>query len=66
MCAKKLPALIGNVHVYNQGIVTFSNIIVFYNTFAVTVMEMSHNMRFPTIWYVRPAKAQTSLRIRAD
>ena len=23
-------------------------------------------MRFPTIWYVRPAKAQTSLRIRAD
>ena len=23
-------------------------------------------MRFPTMWYVRPAKAQTSLRIRAD
>ena len=22
-------------------------------------------MRFPTMWYVRPAKAQTSLRIRA-
>ena len=21
-------------------------------------------MRFPTMWYVRPAKAQTSLRIR--
>ena len=27
---------------------------------------MSHDMRFPTMWYVRPAKAQTSLRIRAD
>ena len=22
-------------------------------------------MRFPTMWYVRPAKAQTSLRIHA-
>ena len=28
--------------------------------------KMSQCMRFPTIWYVRPAKAQTSLRIRAD
>ena len=26
---------------------------------------MSQCMRFPTMWYVRPAKAQTSLRIRA-
>ena len=26
---------------------------------------MSRNMRFPTMQYVRPAKAQTSLRIRA-
>ena len=25
--------------------------------------QMSHDMRFPTMWYVRPAKAQTSLRI---
>ena len=24
----------------------------------------SRDMRFPTMWYVRPAKAQTSLRIR--
>ena len=28
--------------------------------------QMSSDMRFPTMWYVRPAKAQTSLRIRAD
>ena len=26
----------------------------------------SHGMRFPTMWHVRPAKAQTSLRIRTD
>ena len=26
---------------------------------------MSREMRFPTMWYVRPAKAQTNLRIRA-
>ena len=25
--------------------------------------NMSRDMRFPTMWYVRPAKAQTSLRI---
>ena len=27
-------------------------------------LQMSRDMRFPTMWYVRPAKAQTSLRIR--
>ena len=27
--------------------------------------HMSHGMGFPKKWYVRPAKAQTSLRIRA-
>ena len=30
-----------------------------------TYLDMSHDMRFPTMWYVRPAKAQFSLRIRA-
>ena len=34
--------------------------------FSLCLLYMSHGMRFPTIWYVRPAKAQTSLRIRAD
>ena len=28
-------------------------------------VHMSRNMRFPTMWYVRPAKAQTSLHISA-
>ena len=28
--------------------------------------HQSRGMRFQTMWYVRPAKAQTSLRIRAD
>ena len=27
--------------------------------------NMSRDIRFPTMWSVRPAKAQTSLRIRA-
>ena len=27
--------------------------------------ELNRDMRFPTMWYVRPEKAQTSLRIRA-
>ena len=27
--------------------------------------HMSHDMRFPTMWYVQPAKTQTSLRIPA-
>ena len=26
---------------------------------------LSRDMRFPTMWYVRPAKPQISLRIRA-
>ena len=27
--------------------------------------EISPDMRFPTMWYVRPEKSQTGLRIRA-
>ena len=27
---------------------------------------MSGDMRFPTMWYVQPAKAQTSMRVHAD
>ena len=30
-----------------------------------TVYNVSQCMRFPTMWYVRPAKPQISLRIRA-
>ena len=29
------------------------------------VAHLSRDMRFPTMWYVRPAKAKTSLRICA-
>ena len=28
-------------------------------------IKMSRDMRFPTMWYVQTAKAQTSLRTRA-
>ena len=31
----------------------------------INILYMSRDMRFPTMWNVRPAKAQTSLRIRA-
>ena len=31
----------------------------------VLIVYVSHDMRFPTMWYARPAKAQTSLRICA-
>ena len=31
----------------------------------VSAYKMCHNMRFPTMWFVWPAKAQISLRICA-
>ena len=31
----------------------------------ILLSVMIHVMRFPTMWYVRPDKAQISLRIRA-
>ena len=33
------------------------------HNYAIT--QLIRDMRFPTMWYVRPAKAQTSLRICA-
>ena len=45
----------------NNGIIHDS---VCLKTFSCKV-QMNRNMGFPTTWYVRPAKAQTSLRIRA-
>ena len=32
---------------------------------ALLYTHMSRAMRFPTMWYVQPAKTQTSLNIRA-
>ena len=34
-------------------------------TSCLNVRDLSQCMRFPTIWYLRPAKPQISLRIRA-
>ena len=42
--------------------------LILWNTFTVTInlgKKLSRNMKFPTMWYVWPAKAQTSLHIRA-
>ena len=33
--------------------------------YSTELVDISHDMRFPTMWYVRPAKPQTSLGIRA-
>ena len=33
--------------------------------FKETAAYMSRNLIFPTMWYLRPAKSQISLRIRA-
>ena len=46
----------------------FCNDVQYFNTLYTLKsfnIKMSRNMRFPTMWYVRPAKAQTGLRIRA-
>ena len=32
----------------------------------INLNNLSRDMRFPTMWYVRSAKSQTSLRIRED
>ena len=34
-------------------------------TYSIGKNHMSRGMGFPTMWYVRPAKPQTSLHIRA-
>ena len=48
--------------------VNFQECSIFFNLtlFGVGILKnMSHDMRFPTMRYVRPAKAHTSLRIPA-
>ena len=37
----------------------------YFKQFESRSQQTSRNMRIPTMWYVRPAKAQISLRIRA-
>ena len=39
--------------------------ILYYSCSIYTHAYMSRDMRFPTMWYVRPSKPQISLRIRA-
>ena len=36
-----------------------------FSHFNTSDQQMSRNMIFPTMWYMRPAKPQISLRIRA-
>ena len=53
------------ITIYYDG-ATFKRIDPFMALIYIYIYHMSRGMRFPTIWYVRPAKAQTSLRIQAD
>ena len=48
-----------------HGFGTLNALIQGYYPFIALIIIMSRDMRFPTMWYVQPAKAQTSLRIRA-
>ena len=35
-----------------------------YDNLSLTTENMNQDMRFPTMWYVRPVKPQISLRLR--
>ena len=58
--ALRVPNCLSVVTIFTEtgGLVTYSCMI------GVST-KLSHDMRFPTMWYVRPAKPQTSMRIRA-
>ena len=55
------------IHVHITGNVLFLIRLITIILITVDVqVNLGRGMRFPTMWYVRPTKAQTSLRIRAD
>ena len=54
----------GNPSEYKGLSLLFVVALIVCRDFAFDPLLMSRDMRFPTMWYVRPAKAQTSLRIR--
>ena len=47
------------------GILTLRRAILEWYRFLLCAEHMSQCMRFPTMWFMRPAKPQISLRIRA-
>ena len=50
-------------HCLEDSLITDIQRLCFY--FLIKQNQMSRGMTFPTMWYVRPAKPQISLRIRA-
>ena len=44
-------------HMWLRGLVSALNVLMQQN-------QISSDMKFPMMWYMRPAKAETSLRIR--
>ena len=51
---------------YNWQLYFYTLVKIWHSMHPIKLICMSRDMRFPTMWYVWPAKAQTSLRIRAD
>ena len=49
----------------NESMVIFVSYVTLSNTVVYLNKYLSCDLRFPTMWYVRPAKPQISLRIRA-
>ena len=41
---------------------SFLSVFVNFSRMCFTISKLSRDMRFPTMWYVRPAKPQISLR----
>ena len=47
-------------------ILKFKKARLMYQCYEAFTLKMSRDMRFPSMWYMRPAKAQTSLLTRAS
>ena len=60
-----LPYFLRPIHVYGRFYDQTECIFRLLWSFVVSTYHLSLDMRFPTMWYVRPATPQTSLRIRA-
>ena len=57
-----------SLHCFSQNVTSVQrkkNLRMDFRILVSFLLNLSRNMRLPTMWYVRPAKAQTSLHIRA-
>ena len=64
-CGYISPSALAFLHHLRQLVSNTSRIAWVWHLSPLSIYD-SHDTRFPKMWYVRPAKAQTSLRIRTD